>query len=104
MTPGGPCAHRAGGRGYPQRLVYCSQHPLPWQGTIPGAPIAVSPGRRVHSTHQHPPRPPMVPPTGGERVKDLLARAIVLDTMERKRMPEPKFLQLPPDRWTEPDK
>ena len=87
-----------------QSSVYCCQHPIPWQGTIPGAPITVSPRRGVHSTYQHPTRPPIVPWAGGEWVKDLLARAIVSDTMKRKRMLGLKFLQLPPDRWTELDK
>lgn len=55
MRAGGPRAHSTGGRGYLQPPVYCSQHPIPWQGTIPGAPTEVSPGRRVRSTHLSPP-------------------------------------------------
>lgn len=58
MRPGGPCAHSMGGRGHLQAPVYSSQHPIPWQGTIPGAPAAVPPRGGVHSTHQHPPQSP----------------------------------------------
>lgn len=47
---------------------------------------------------------PCGPSASRERVKNLLARAIVSDTMGRKRMLGLKFLQLPPDRWTELDK
>ena len=85
MRPGGLRAHSTGGRDHLQPLVYCSQHPIPWQGTIPEAPMVASPGRGVHSTHQHLPQPPAVPQGGWERVKDPLAGAIVSDTMERKR-------------------
>lgn len=87
MRPGGPHAHSTGGRGYSQPPVYCSQHPILWQGTIPGVPTEASPGRGVHSTHQDPPWPPTAPQGSREWVKDPLARAIVSDTMERKRMP-----------------
>lgn len=44
MRVGGPHAHSAGGKGYPQTLAYYSQHPIPWQGTIPGHPPQCPPG------------------------------------------------------------
>lgn len=100
MRLGGPHAHSAGGKGYPQTLAYYSQHPIPWQGTIPGHPPQCPPGEGTTA-------PALAPPwswAGREGVKDLLTRTIVLDTIQRKRMLGPKFLQLPLDRWTELDK
>ena len=101
MRPRGPHAHSTDGRGYLQPLVYCSQHPISWQGTIPGAPTAVSPGRGVHSTRLG---PPQCLRAAGSGLRTCWPGPLFWTQWRGKGCRGPKFLQLPPDRWTELDK